>query len=226
LLHEITILDQKHSLLNHFMAELRDLKIQKDAARFRKNLERIGEVMAYEISRTLPYHDVQIQTPFGQYQSSLLKEQPVLITIIRAGIPFFQGILNYFDQAQSGFIGAQRSEPESGNKTADTTDVHLGYDVVPDINDKTIILVDPMLATGNSLVASILLLLENWRPQKILIATVIAAPEGIQLLKSKLPRDFHLWTVSLDKGLDERAFIYPGLGDAGDLAFGEKIRRP
>jgi uracil phosphoribosyltransferase len=222
LLKETTILDSKNSLLNHFMAELRDAQIQREGARFRKNLEKIGEVMAYEISKSLPYQQALIQTPLGPHQSYLLKEQPVLITIFRAGIPFFQGLLNYFDQAQSGFIGAQRSEPENESKKIQSIDVSLGYDVIPDINGEIIIMADTMLATGNSLAESIKLLLKKGQPKKLIIATVIAAPEGIENLKSKVPMDFHIWTVSLDQRLDEKAFIYPGMGDAGDLAFGKK----
>jgi uracil phosphoribosyltransferase len=222
LLKETTILDSKNSLLNHFMAELRDAQIQREGARFRKNLEKIGEVMAYEISKSLPYQQALIQTPLGPHQSYLLKEQPVLITIFRAGIPFFQGLLNYFDQAQSGFIGAQRSEPENESKKIQSIDVSLGYDVIPDINGEIIIMADTMLATGNSLAESIKLLLKKGQPKKLIIATVIAAPEGIENLKSKVPMDFHIWTVSLDQRLNEKAFIYPGMGDAGDLAFGKK----
>jgi uracil phosphoribosyltransferase len=222
LLKETTILDSENSLLNHFMAELRDTQIQREGGRFRKNLEKIGEVMAYEISKSLPYQQALIQTPLGPHQSHLLKEQPVLITIFRAGIPFFQGLLNYFDQAQSGFIGAQRSEPENESKKIQSIDVSLGYDVIPEINGEIIIMADTMLATGNSLAESIKLLLKKGQPKKLIIATVIAAPEGIENLKSKVPMDFHLWTVSLDQRLDEKAFIYPGMGDAGDLAFGKK----
>jgi uracil phosphoribosyltransferase len=220
LLPNLTILDQKNSLLNHFMAELRDTKVQKDGARFRKNLGRIGEVMAYEISQTLLYQENEINTPLGNHQSYILAEYPVLITIFRAGIPFYQGFLNYFDHSKSGFIGAQRSEPYKSNDLENTVDVKMGYNVIPDINEKTVILVDPMLATGNSMEKSITLLLENGKPKTLHVATVIAAPEGVLYLKKNVSIEYHVWTVSLDERLDERAFIYPGLGDAGDLAFG------
>jgi uracil phosphoribosyltransferase len=201
---------------------LRDIEIQQDGARFRNNLEKVGEVMAYEISKSLPYHERQIKTPLGNHRSYLLAEQPVLITIFRAGIPFFQGFLNFFNQSQSGFIGAKRSEPGKGKNPVGTIDVTLGYDVIPDINNKTVIIADPMLATGNSLVETISLLLKKGQPKILYIAAVISAPEGIQYLKENVPIDFLVWTVSLDERLDTRAFIYPGMGDAGDLAFGGK----
>jgi uracil phosphoribosyltransferase len=220
LLKKLTILDQTNSLLNQFMAELRDVDIQQDGARFRFNLEKTGSILAYEISKTLKYDNTHIKTPLGYSEINLLADQPVLITIFRAGIPFFQGFLHFYDKAQSGFIGAKRSEPEDEKAPVETVDVSLGYHVIPNIQDRTIIIVDPMLATGNSLLKSINVLLKKGRPQNLHIACLIAAPEGITYLEKNLPIDFYVWAVSVDERLDERAFIYPGLGDAGDLSYG------
>lgn len=212
------ILTSNNSIANHFIAELRDVKIQQDSMRFRKNLERLGEVLAYEISKTLSYQSTEIQTPLAIATSNLLLNQPVLVTILRAGLPFHQGFVNVFDKAENAFIGAYR-----GKHGADESfEVEMDYLASPDLTDKTIILIDPMLATGKSLLKSYQALLKHGKPKKVIISSAIAAPEGIIFLQENIP-EAELFIATVDECLNEKYYIVPGLGDAGDLAFGLKL---
>jgi uracil phosphoribosyltransferase len=211
------ILSQQPSIANQFLAELRDKQIQKDRMRFRKNLERLGEVLAFEVSKTLSYQKKEIQTPLEQMGMQLSSDQVVLIAVLRAALPFYQGFLNFFDQAESGFIGAFREE--SG---ADLT-VNLGYHASPNLDNKVLILIDPMLATGQSCVKSLKTLLKHGSPKAIHLVAAFAAPEGVEYLKKAISVPYSLWLGSLDEKLNSKSYIVPGLGDAGDLSFGEKL---
>lgn len=212
------ILTSKNSIANHFIAELRDVKIQQDSMRFRKNLERLGEVLAYEVSKTLSYESAEVQSPLAISKTELLLNQPVLVTILRASLPFHQGFINVFDKAENAFIGAYR-----GKHLADESfDVEMDYLASPDLTDKTIILIDPMLATGKSLLKSYQALLKYGKPAKVIISAAIAAPEGVAFLQKHLP-EATLFVGTLDEYLNEKYYIVPGLGDAGDLAFGLKL---
>lgn len=211
------ILSNQPSIANQFIAELRSIHIQKDRLRFRKNLERIGEILAYEISKTMDYKIVEVETPLAISKVEVPKHQPVIIAVLRASLPFYQGFLNFFDSAESGFIGAFREEKESA------ISINLGYHASPDITDKEIILADPMLATGKSIIKSIETLLSHGQPKFIHIAAAFAAPEGIEYIKANLKIPHQLWLGALDQRLNSQSYIVPGLGDAGDLAFGEKL---
>ena len=214
---EAFVLDEQATVANRFLAELRDENIQQDPMRFRKNLERLGEIMAYEISSTLSYSDKTIKTSLGEKQMLVPDEQPVLISIMRAGLPYFQGFLNYFDKADSGFIGAYRKED------AAMLSIELGYVTAPSLAGRTLILIDPMLATGQSILRAINALESKGKPKQLHICSVVAAPEGIKYLKEHLKIPFMLWTCSVDEKLNEQHYIVPGLGDAGDLCYGEKL---
>jgi uracil phosphoribosyltransferase len=200
-----------------FLFELRDKKIQQDRMRFRQNLTRLGEVMAYEISKKLTYHPVVVDTPLQTMNALVLNQQPVLITVLRAGLPYFQGFLNYFDQSDSGFIGAYRKEGEK------ELTIQLDYLAAPSLESKVVILIDPMLATGNSVIRSVSALLKHGRPSHIYVASLVAAPEGVKNINEQLQVPCSLFTVSMDDRLNKDFYIVPGLGDAGDLSFGEKI---
>lgn len=209
----------QNSILNQFLSEIRDKDIQKDSMRFRKNLERIGEIFAYEISKTLPYSSVQTTTPFGEAASKRLSSQPVVATILRAGIPLHQGILNYFDQAQNAFIGAYRKHHKNN-----TFEIAMEYAACPDLNDKILILCDPMLASGSSMVLAYKELIKKGIPKHTHIIAAIASAQGIDYLKSHMPSaNYTLWCGAIDEELTAQAYIVPGLGDAGDLAFGDKL---
>ncbi|MGN0003857.1 MAG: uracil phosphoribosyltransferase [Sphingobacterium composti] len=212
----ITILTKTNSIANHFIGELRHITIQQDRMRFRRNLERLGEIMAYEISKTLQYRKEEIETPLGIAEMSTLMEQPVLITIIRAGLPFHQGLLNIFDYADSGFIAAFRHTKKSGE-----FEIHKKYENTPDLDDKVVIIADPMLATGRSLVLCCKELLSQYNIKQLHIASVIASEEGVQHVRAFIP-EAHLWIGDVDNELTSKSYIVPGLGDAGDLAFGNK----
>ena len=217
------ILDQHTSIGNQFLTELRDVSVQHDRLRFRRNLERLGEIMAYEISKELEYTTAPIDTPLIKTEGVRLAEQPVIISILRAAVPFFQGVVNCFDRADCGFIGAFRKENEL-EEPSTSLEIEFGYLAAPSVEGKELLLVDPMLATGKSFVKSVENLLENQgNPVKIHIVSVIAAPEGVQHISENLSVPHKFWTCALDERLDERNYIVPGLGDAGDLAFGPKI---
>jgi uracil phosphoribosyltransferase len=211
------VLDQTPSIANQFLKQLRDKHIQKDRMRFRKNLERIGEIMAYEVSKTFVYENRMISTPLASIEMKVLHTSPVLLTILRAGLPFFQGFANFFDDADCGFIGAYREEGE------DEIAIHLDYIASAELSDKIVILIDPMLATGKSVVNCLEVLLRKGTPSHLHIVSLVAAPEGIKHLQEHVKIPYTLWTGSLDQKLDSRYYIVPGLGDAGDLSFGVKI---
>lgn len=210
-------MNKENSVANQFLCELRDKKIQQDRMRFRQNLTRLGEVMAYEISKKLTYHPVVVDTPLQTMNALVLNQQPVLITVLRAGLPYFQGFLNYFDQSDSGFIGAYRKEGEK------ELTIQLDYLAAPSLESKVVILIDPMLATGNSVLRSVSALLKHGRPSHIYVASLVAAPEGVKNINEQLQVPCSLFTVSMDDRLNKDFYIVPGLGDAGDLSFGEKI---
>lgn len=211
------ILNRQVSIASHFLAELRDVSIQHDRLRFRKNLERLGEIMAYEISKEMSYENRTFQTPLKETSSEVLAQQPIVIPILRAAMPFFQGVLNYFDRADCGFVGAYRKEGE------EFVDISFGYMVAPNIEGREVIVVDPMLATGKSFVKSIENLIENGKPSKIHILSVIASPEGLAYISDSITIAHKFWLCSLDEGLSDKYYILPGLGDAGDLAYGAKL---
>lgn len=213
------VFTQQPSLANQFLAELRDVSLQRDPLRFRRNLERLGELMAYEISKTLSYQTVAVRTPLGVADTQLLRQQPVLATILRAGLPFHQGFVSYFDRAENAFAGAYRGySPTDG----DEFEIAMDYIVSPDLSGKTLILCDPMLATGRSLEKVYHALLRYGIPAQTHIAAAIASPEGVRHVQQQLPQ-CHLWLGAIDDHLNEHFYIVPGLGDAGDLAFGAKV---
>ena len=206
-----------NSVASQFIAELRDQHIQKDRLRFRRNLERIGEILAYEISKTLDYHVVPTETPLGVADMNLPQKRIVLATVLRAGLPFHQGMLHYFDQADNAFIGAYRREHKNGS-----LDIQLDYVGSADLNDAVLILADPMLATGASINLALQQLARYGKPAVIHIAAVIASNAGVEAVKKAHPKAY-LWTGAVDEELTAKSYIVPGLGDAGDLAFGEKF---
>ena len=213
------VLNETNSIANHFLAEIRDQHIQQDSMRFRKNLERLGELLAYELSKSLNYQTKPVTTPLGVSHINLIEHQPVLIPIMRAGIPFYQGVLNYFDRSVSGFIGAYRHHANEDHNF----EIQMDYMATPSLENQRLILIDPMLATGKSIVKTLGALSKNGEPEQIDIMCVIAAPEGIDFLKQHIDLKFNLWIGAIDEKLNDRSYIIPGLGDAGDLAFGHKI---
>lgn len=215
----IRYLSENHSILSHFLAQIRNVEVQKDSMRFRRNIERIGEIMAYEISKELDYSPITIKTPLATKQTAAISTPIVLCSILRAGLPLHAGFMNYFDDAHNGFISAYRHHYNND----DAFEIKVEYRAMPPIEGKTLIVVDPMLATGQSLVATLDVLLQAENPDNVHIAAVIAAPEGISLLEEKLPDNFYLWIAALDDRLNEKNYIVPGLGDAGDLAYGPKL---
>jgi len=215
---QVNNLSQKNSLFNQFMAEIRDRKVQTDSMRFRRNLERVGEIMAYEISKTLEYKRQTVATPLGDSECSTLVSQPVLATILRAGLPLHQGFLNYFDRAENTFVSAYRIHHDDD----DAFDVEVEYLASPELTGKTVILCDPMLATGSSMLLAYKALLERGVPARVHVATVIASEQGVDFIQRHMPATTVLWTGAVDRELTSRAYIVPGLGDAGDLAYGDK----
>jgi len=208
------------SILNQFIAEMRDVRIHSDRMRFRRNVERIGEIIAYEISKTLKYHTVDIQTPLGVQPVSVPCESIVIATILRAGLPFHQGFLSYFDGADNAFISASRKYNEDHS---DFT-IEVGYLSSPSIAGKTLIIIDPMLATGSSLDLAYQTLLKRGEPARIHVACVIASKHGVEAATRIFPDKITtIWTGAIDPDLNDKSYIVPGLGDAGDLAYGEKI---
>ena len=214
---EIINLGKLNSIFNQYIAEIRDIDIQKDSMRFRRNCERMGEIFAYEISKQLDYIDNEITTPLGSTTINLLFEQPVLSTILRAGLPVHQGLLNYFDKAENAFVSAYRKHHKDGS-----FDIELEYLASPDLTDKTIILSDPMLASGSSIVVTYKALLEKGKPKKLHLVTLIASRQGIEYVKKYLPENTTIWVGAIDEELTAQSYIVPGLGDAGDLAYGSK----
>jgi uracil phosphoribosyltransferase len=211
-------LSEKSSLVSHWLSEVRDMQVQSDRMRFRRNLERIGEVAAYEISKTLAFEEKEIQTPFGQSMCNVLKEQPVLATILRAGLPLHQGLLNFFDRADNAFISAYRKHNRDGS-----FDISLQYVSCPELENRVVIISDPMLATGSSLVKTIQYLREEGKPSEMHIVAAIACSVGIEYVQRSEPH-VKIWCGDIDEELTAKGYIVPGLGDAGDLAFGVKVQ--
>lgn len=211
-------LSDTNSVAVQFVAELRDVNVQGDRMRFRRNMERLGEIFAYEISKELEWEDYEVTTPLGIARAKALKEQPVLATILRAGVPLHQGLLNFFDKADNAFIAAYRKHNKDGSFF-----INLEYLTSPPLAGRTVILSDPMLATGASLVLTIQELLKEGEPKRIHIVAAIASTTGINHVKSNLP-NVTIWTGAIDNELTAKSYIVPGLGDAGDLAFGEKMQ--
>ena len=214
----VQIINHKNSIFNQFISEIRDINIQKDSMRFRRNIERMGEIMAYEISKTLAYEEKEVTTPLGIANVSLLKQQPVIGTILRAGLPLHQGVLNYFDKAENAFVSAYRKHHKDG-----TFNISLEYLASPELTDRDLILCDPMLATGSSIVDTYKFLLQRGKPKHTHIVAIIASAEGVEYVKKHLPENVTLWIGAIDEELTAQAYIVPGLGDAGDLAYGTKI---
>jgi len=212
-------IQENNSILNKFISEIRDVIIQKDSLRFRRNIERIGEILGYELSKELSYTNVDIKTPLGTSREKLISNDVVLCSILRAGLPLHQGLQNYFDDAENGFISAYRHHP---NNNADF-EIVVEYFAAPSVENKTLLLVDPMLATGQSLVAVLEAIKKYGEPKEIHIVAVIGAKDGIEFIKDKFPKNTHLWIAAIDEELNDNGYIVPGLGDAGDLAFGEKL---
>ena len=212
---------ESNSILNQYVAELRDVTVQNDRMRFRRNIERIGELMAYEMSKTMEYSIKDIQTPLGVAQASTPDDKLVIATVFRAGLPLHAGFLNVFDKAGNAFVSAYRYYKDKDHRDLD---VRIEYIATPDLTDKTVLLVDPMLATGESLELAWKAFLTKGTPAKLMIACVIASKVGVERLKKLFPSDdVTLWCGVIDPGIDEHSYIVPGLGDAGDLAYGEKI---
>lgn len=210
-----------NSVLNQFVLELRDVEIQKDSMRFRKNIERIGELLSYELSKTLEYKNKTVQTPLGTKEVSVPIDELVLCSILRAGLPLHQGLLNYFDKAENAFISAYRDHKNDGEE--DHFDVIVNYLASPSLQNKTLILADPMLATGKTLENTFMAMKDHGQPKQIHIVSVIGSEQGVAYVKSVFPENTHLWIAAIDEKLSSHSYIVPGLGDAGDLSFGIKL---
>ncbi len=206
------------SILNQFIAEIRDASVQKDAMRFRRNIERIGEILGYELSKILDYSNKNITTPLGQKEMLLPVNPIVLCSILRAGLPLHNGLLNYFDTAENAFVSAYRKHIDDTN-----FEIKVEYFASPSLQDKTLLLADPMLATGGSLITTYNAILKNGTPKEIHIIAVIASKNGVDFIEKHLPKNTHLWVATVDDTLNDKGYIIPGLGDAGDLAFGKKL---
>ena len=209
----------QYSILNQYIAELRDVSIQQDAMRFRRNIERIGEILSYELSKTLKYHSTTVTTPLGTKIVPVLDDKMVICSILRAGLPLHHGILNYFDRAENAFISAYRKH--EGEE--DTFEVIVNYLASPSLEGKTLILSDPMLATGKTLENTLKAMKDHGEPEQIHIVAVIGSEQGVAYAEKILPENAHLWIAAIDDHLNSRGYIVPGLGDAGDLSYGEKL---
>ena len=215
---KIKNLGKNNTIFNHFISEIRDVNIQLDSMRFRRNIERIGEIFAYEISKEINYTNVNITTPLGVSNESLMLDTPVLATILRAGIPLHQGLLNYFDKSDSAFISAYRKHTSDDN-----FEIKIEYMSSPDLNNKIVILCDPMIASGSSMVMAMQAILSKANPSYIHVVGIIASSEGLKYLKENAPvKNYTIWIGAEDSEMNAKSYIIPGLGDAGDLAYGEK----
>ena len=214
----VNILDTENSILNKFISEIRDSVIQKDAMRFRRNIERVGEILAYELSQTLTYKNRNVVTSFGVKKVQIPIKDIVLCSILRAGLPLHSGLLNYFDDAENAFISAYRKHI---NKFE--FEIKVEYSASPSLENKTLILADPILATGQSLVSVYESLKKHGTPKEIHLVCVIGSKEGLAYIQNHFPEDTKLWIATVDEKLNNKGYIVPGLGDAGDLAFGEKL---
>ncbi len=215
----IVNLSEQHSLVSNWVSELRDVNIQVDRMRFRRNLERIGEIAAYEISKELPWKTVEIPTPLGIHESKVLEEQPVLATILRAGVPLHHGMMNYFDKADHAFISAYRKHHRDGS-----FEINLQYLSSPTLEDRIVIISDPMLATGASLVKTIQYIKREGNPKQIFIVSAIACTVGIEFIRREAGANIKILCGDIDDEITAKGYIVPGLGDAGDLAFGIKVQ--
>lgn len=212
------VLTETYSIANHFLAELRNQETQKDAMRFRKNMERLGEIFAYEISKTLTYQNKDVETQLGAKITQQVSQQVVLVTILRAGLPLHQGLLNYYDKAENAFIGAYRGKHDE----KESFEIEMDYITSPDIQDKVLIISDPMLATGKSIEKAYHAMLRYGIPAKTHIVSAIASRRGVRFIKARLPQ-CRLWIGDIDEDMNSKSYIVPGLGDAGDLAYGGKV---
>ena len=213
-------LSDYNSVVNHFMAEIRDKSYQKNRNLFRNNIRRIGEMMAYEISKTLVYKPKKVNTPLGVSEIPLIKDELLLATVLRAGLPFHEGFLHVFDHAENAFVSAFRMYTIREHTEVG---IHTEYIASPSAKGKTLIIVDPMLATGGSMVAAYEALLKTGKPHQVHIASVIGTPEGVEMLQKNVAEDTTLWCAAIDPGMNEYKYIVPGFGDCGDLCYGEKL---
>lgn len=214
-------ISKKNSVLNTFLSEIRNVNIQKDSMRFRRNIERIGEVLGYEMSKNLNYKTDTVETPLGDCDINLIENDIVLCSILRAGVPLHNGLLNYFDTAENAFISAYRHHKHN----PENFEIIVEYLACPNLENKTLILADPMLATGQSMVATFEALKPFGTPKEIHLVSVIGAQKGIDFIEKHFNSDTHLWIAAIDEKLNDKGYIIPGLGDAGDLAFGEKLQK-
>ncbi len=212
-------LGTQNSVLNQFITEIRDVNIQNDAMRFRRNIERIGEILSYELSKTLLYKNKIVQTPLGSKSMMLPENDLVLCSVLRAGIPLHQGLLNYFDKAENAFISAYRHHRDN----SDEFEVIVKYLASPSLENKTLVLTDPMLATGKTLENTFKALKSHGIPKQIHIISVIGSKDGVHYIEDIFPENTHLWIAAIDEKLSSKGYIVPGLGDAGDLSFGKKL---
>lgn len=210
---------KQNSILNKFITEIRDKEIQKDSLRFRTNIERMGEIISYEMSKTLDYNPKDISTPLGTKQMNVLDDRVVLASILRAGLPLHMGVLRIFDDAENAFISAYRQHIDGSEKF----NIQIDYIATPSIDGKVLVLVDPMLATGQSLIGVYEKLLQFGTPKQVHVIAIIGSEQGIDYLDKYLPENAYLWIADFDKELNDKGYIVPGLGDAGDLAYGKKL---
>lgn len=216
---QIYNLSDNNTLLNHFIREIRDVNIQNDSMRFRRNIERIGEVMSYEISKTLDYTPTDVTTPLGVAGVNVITDKIVIASILRAGLPLHNGVLSFFDGAENCFVSAYRKYVDEEH-----FDVHVEYIASPSIDGKTVILCDPMLATGSSMELAYKAILMRGKPKRVIICSIVASRQAVDYIANNLPSDIcDLWVATIDPVLNEHAYIVPGIGDAGDLAYGEKL---
>lgn len=214
-------ISEKNSVLNTFISEIRNVTIQKDSMRFRRNIERIGEVLGYEMSKTFNYKTNTVETPLGNCHINLIENDIVLCSILRAGVPLHNGLLNYFDTAENAFISAYRHHKHN----PESFEIIVEYLACPNLENKTLVLADPMLATGQSMVATFEALKPFGKPKEVHLVSVIGAQEGVDFISKEFEDNTHLWIASIDEKLNNKGYIIPGLGDAGDLAFGEKLQQ-
>ena len=219
IIHDLSL---QKSLLNTFISEIRDIAIQKDSMRFRRNIERIGEVLGYELSKKLSYEPRLIQTQSQECAIDLPKNKIVICSVLRAGVPLHNGLLNYFDRAENAFISAYRHHRKDD---PDKFEIVVEYLASPSLNDKTLILADPMLATGQSLVSTFEALKPFGTPKNIHLVSAIGSEKGVEYVKNYFPASTQLWVAVIDEKLDKKGYIVPGLGDAGDLAYGTKLQK-
>ena len=213
-------LSEQNSVINQYLAELRDKKYQQNRLIFRSNIQRIGQIMAYEMSKTFEYKKKNITTPLGTIDIPLPKDDIVVATVLRAGLPFHEGFLNVFDHAASAFVSAYRMYT---NREHTEVGIHTEYMATPSVKGRTLIIADPMLATGGSMAASYEALIKTGKPRAVHVACVIAVHEGIEVLNQTLPEDATLWCAAIDPGMNQHKYIVPGFGDCGDLCYGEKL---